>query len=58
MKAYEVTLRHVVSYRLRVKARSADAAEQIALNRFRETDAGFKEVFSAVEVLDIEEATP
>lgn len=56
MKTYDITLQHIVSYRLRVKARSADAAEQTALDRFGETDAGFKEIFSAVEVLSIEKA--
>jgi hypothetical protein len=58
MKTYEIMLQQVVSYRLTVKARSAGAAEQAALDAFGQSDDGFKEVYSAVEVLDVTKAAP
>lgn len=58
MKTYEIMLQHVVSYRVVVKARSAGAAEQAALDTFEHSDNGFKEIFSTVEVLDVTEAAP
>ena len=58
MKTYEIILQQVVLYRLIVQAQDTDQAEQAALDAFGEDDEAAKEIFSAVDVLDVTETPP